>query len=83
MKIKEYKTDKEKEITYLNQIALDKINLLQNISEQERNKLINLQNQDYQKKLAEFKDRLNDPVKRQNYIKSKLRVLLSILGSWK
>jgi hypothetical protein len=33
--------------------------------------------------LAEFKDRLNDPVKRQNYIKSKLRVLLSILGSWK
>lgn len=33
--------------------------------------------------MAEFKDRLNDPVKRQNYIKSKLRVLLSILGSWK
>ena len=28
LKIKEYKTDKEKEISYLHQIALDKINLL-------------------------------------------------------
>ena len=32
LKIKEYKTDKEKEISYLHQIALDKINLL-NIAE--------------------------------------------------
>jgi len=82
LKIKEYKTDKEKEIKYLHQIALDKINQL-NISETEKARLVEEEKTLFNRKITEYKDRLTDPVKRQNYIKQKLRVLLSILGSWK
>ena len=57
--------------------------MLQNISDSERNKLLLEEEQSFTKKLNEFQARLNDPVKRQNYIKQKLRVLLSILSSWK
>ena len=45
--------------------------------------MITEENNQYQKKLVEYKDRLTDPVKRQNFMKQKLRVLLSILSSWK
>ena len=82
LKVKEYKTDKEKEISYLHQIALDKVAQL-NISDVEKNKLVAEENAQYEKKIAEYKDRLLDPVKRQNFMKQRLRVLLSILGSWK
>ena len=83
IKIKEYKTDKEKEISYLHQIALDKIKILQNVSDSDRTRLVQEENNQHTKKIADFRDRLNDPVKRQNYMKQRLRVLLSILSSWK
>ena len=40
LKIKEYKTDKQKEIAYLHQIALDRIASLKNVGDNESSRLV-------------------------------------------